>query len=151
MAFPKHSGFLVWHLYVVASFSATAFGAAQSHSVLWPLVGWTTSGAAGGHLDLGRQTQPTQQHTPYIIHVVCCCFVLRAGSGRDTHASRPAPPHSPDSSTPPIEYMWYVVVLVVWLELQETHAFKLALGSLWLLLLGLYGSCSWVSMAFTCC
>ena len=25
-----------------------------------------------------------------------------------------APPHSPDSSTPPIEYMWCVVVFVVW-------------------------------------
>ena len=33
------------------------------------------------------------------------------------------------------------------LILQETHAYKRALGSLWLLLLGLYGSCSWVSMA----
>ena len=28
------------------------------------------------------------------------------------------------------------------MKLQETHAFKRALGTLWLLLLGLYGSCS---------
>ena len=34
------------------------------------------------------------------------------------------------------------------LKLQETHAFKPVLGSLWLLPLGRYGSCSWVSMAF---
>ena len=39
-----------------------------------------------------------------------------------------------------------------WMHLKpyEKHAFKLVRWSLWLLLLGLYGSCSWVSMAPEC-
>ena len=55
----------------------------------------------------------SEQAASHVTHYMCgvLCFVLRGGPGRDAHASRPALPQSPDSSTSPIECMWCVVVL----------------------------------------
>ena len=49
MVSPKHSGLPVWHFYFEASLFSDSVGAAESRSVLWPLCGRTTFGAAGNH------------------------------------------------------------------------------------------------------